>query len=514
LNENSIVYDGRLTVNEKWTTNDPLILAAGPVARFSRHCHFPHSLDRYNGRECGSFLGEYLQDHAEAILARQLEHDETIATPRNGQRDGILSSSRQASSRLKSRSGNNSSNNNNDSKNGNNNSNNKQQEESVLKQGLTSIPIARTAIPKIPSVSEQTRIISKQGSPPATTFTTPVTEYCFLPGGMTFFRSRLPGFSKAHELGREQTTLTLVSSSIATNQQQQQSQTQNKGDNNRQTSKDQNKKPTSSQSQKKVAGTSASGSRPSSSNSNAVVQKTSVRDLVVVNNGHFTSVCIDDMQRLACITYVGREIVEVPNLICLVGLAQTLVNRLCARYDERAISDLITFFREAWATALYHDRFAAFMSSLETEVMQKSEMGKIARGLAEATVAVNANGAKNNSKQQQQPQTTKQAGGTNTSSSTSATSRSNASSKAATKNAASLRSGAPKQVVYGSATTAQLAHLMRQVPHRFTKDLEIRLVDFLRLYREQLPNFLIPDLKSNAFSNSGNAKKTAATTKK
>jgi hypothetical protein len=36
LNENSIVYDGRLTIDERWTTNDPLVMGAGPVARFSR----------------------------------------------------------------------------------------------------------------------------------------------------------------------------------------------------------------------------------------------------------------------------------------------------------------------------------------------------------------------------------------------------------------------------------------------------------------------------------------------
>jgi len=36
LNQSSIVYDGRLIVDENWTTNDPLILAGGTIAKLAR----------------------------------------------------------------------------------------------------------------------------------------------------------------------------------------------------------------------------------------------------------------------------------------------------------------------------------------------------------------------------------------------------------------------------------------------------------------------------------------------
>lgn len=190
-----------------------------------------------------------------------------------------------------------------------------------------------------------------------------------------------------------------------------------------------------------------------------------------------------------CVTYLGHEIIEAPNLTCLIGRSQTIVNRLCARYDEGAINDMIrlfyfsfpfmnlfplspsfSFFRESWATMLYHDRFPAFLSSLESELLDSTEMGSVARALAIATV---------------QP-----------------TSPSHISSAApsplrATSLAASQRKK-QKQVtgpIPVAATPAQFAHVLRQVPRKFALTLEMRLVEFMRLYREQLPHFLIPEIK-------------------
>ncbi|KAH7816324.1 uncharacterized protein MONOS_18224 [Monocercomonoides exilis] len=45
----------------------------------------------------------------------------------------------------------------------------------------------------------------------------------------------------------------------------------------------------------------------------------------------------------------------------------------CSRSDKGAIPDLRSFFREAWATGICHDRFPAFLSALETELMEKTE---------------------------------------------------------------------------------------------------------------------------------------------
>ncbi|KAJ4462967.1 hypothetical protein PAPYR_196 [Paratrimastix pyriformis] len=98
LNESSIVYDGRLVVDEAWTSNDPLVLGCGTVAKLSRRvrgtgrggptsihastpfppplqhmpCRFPYTLDHFNGREAGSLLGQYILDHVVEVMSRPL----------------------------------------------------------------------------------------------------------------------------------------------------------------------------------------------------------------------------------------------------------------------------------------------------------------------------------------------------------------------------------------------------------------------------------------------------------
>ncbi|KAH7817419.1 uncharacterized protein MONOS_6897 [Monocercomonoides exilis] len=64
-------------------------------------------------------------------------------------------------------------------------------------------------------------------------------------------------------------------------------------------------------------------------------------------------------------------------MICQIGLIQTIANKLCTRYDEGAIPDLIIFFFFDWATRLFHSRFTSFLSSLESELMKKTEPGTL-----------------------------------------------------------------------------------------------------------------------------------------
>ncbi|KAH7818053.1 uncharacterized protein MONOS_18047 [Monocercomonoides exilis] len=58
-----------------------------------------------------------------------------------------------------------------------------------------------------------------------------------------------------------------------------------------------------------------------------------------------------------------------------IGLIQTIANKLCTRYDEGAIPDLIIFFFLEWAMGLLHDHLPPFVSSLESELMKKTEPG-------------------------------------------------------------------------------------------------------------------------------------------
>jgi hypothetical protein len=152
LNENSIVYDGRLTVNERWATNDPQIFGAGSVAVFSRSCQFPHSLDRYNGRECGQFVGAYLRENAEDIMS-QLESSLT----------GTFRPLEQTSSTARA-------------------------------------PVVVAKRGRYASKQEEIAAAARVAAPLPSMFLQAVTEFCYLPDGRLFFRSRIPGFSKGREL--------------------------------------------------------------------------------------------------------------------------------------------------------------------------------------------------------------------------------------------------------------------------------------------------------------------------
>jgi hypothetical protein len=64
LNENALVYDGRLVINSCFQTNDPNILAAGSLTKFSRKYGKQMPLQYFNSREVGEHLGRTLLDFA------------------------------------------------------------------------------------------------------------------------------------------------------------------------------------------------------------------------------------------------------------------------------------------------------------------------------------------------------------------------------------------------------------------------------------------------------------------
>jgi hypothetical protein len=60
LNDNSLVYDGRLVVSSRFQTNDPCIFAAGTIAKFSRRYHQRLPMSAYSTRELGRRLADIL----------------------------------------------------------------------------------------------------------------------------------------------------------------------------------------------------------------------------------------------------------------------------------------------------------------------------------------------------------------------------------------------------------------------------------------------------------------------
>jgi len=67
------------------------------------------------------------------------------------------------------------------------------------------------------------------------------------------------------------------------------------------------------------------------------------RDLLTDSEADGQRVCvhIDAHQTISQLVYCGRELVETPNLRCLVGLPQNMANSLCARYDDRGLTNFI-----------------------------------------------------------------------------------------------------------------------------------------------------------------------------
>lgn len=58
LNKRSIVFDGRVIVENNYRTTDPFVFAAGPVAMFTRRYGATQNFDDFKARDIGSHLGE------------------------------------------------------------------------------------------------------------------------------------------------------------------------------------------------------------------------------------------------------------------------------------------------------------------------------------------------------------------------------------------------------------------------------------------------------------------------
>lgn len=68
----------------------------------------------------------------------------------------------------------------------------------------------------------------------------------------------------------------------------------------------------------------------------------------------------DDYGVLNRLEYLGVEVMEVANLQCLVGMHESYLNSALASFSSSYVDDWVAFFRQKWASALYHDRFAEF----------------------------------------------------------------------------------------------------------------------------------------------------------
>ena len=225
LNDNALVYDGRLVINSCFQTNDPSILAAGSLAKYSRRYGKQLPLSAYSSREVGAALGQTILDFAV--------------------NDGA---------------------------------------------GLDTDKVPKMLKPKAVG--------------------------CTLPGNTAYFHAALPVVEAAAVAGRDLETDTA--------------------------------------------------------------------------NG-FMSVHVDAFDVITGITYFGAGSLEWGNLMRLLGQPQGYVNRLCWHYDEGKVADLTDWFRQPWAMALYHDRFAELAAALAAEI-EGDDVEAVRAGLQEWGAAQMAEG--------------------------------------------------------------------------------------------------------------------------
>lgn len=85
--------------------------------------------------------------------------------------------------------------------------------------------------------------------------------------------------------------------------------------------------------------------------------------------GTITVVKVDAFGQIVEISYIGPDPIEGRNIGRLVGWHESFLNNACFTFECGQISDWIVFFRQPWASLIYHDNFTAFAGGLK-DVLQ------------------------------------------------------------------------------------------------------------------------------------------------
>ncbi|XP_032448496.1 cilia- and flagella-associated protein 61 [Lynx canadensis] len=90
-------------------------------------------------------------------------------------------------------------------------------------------------------------------------------------------------------------------------------------------------------------------------------------------SGTYFRIHIDKYKMVETITCLSKEPFPVSNYIRLFGQHEQLLNNLCARYEDKLIPDLYSYFMEPWCMALFHDRFIDLRKELRQILTSKEE---------------------------------------------------------------------------------------------------------------------------------------------
>ncbi|XP_063774239.1 cilia- and flagella-associated protein 61 isoform X2 [Pseudophryne corroboree] len=88
-------------------------------------------------------------------------------------------------------------------------------------------------------------------------------------------------------------------------------------------------------------------------------------------NGDYFRLHINQYNMVESITCLSLKPFPESNFKCLYGQHERLLNNLCSRFQEGLITDLYSYFMEAWCMAIYHDRFIDFQQEVREILTSK-----------------------------------------------------------------------------------------------------------------------------------------------
>ncbi|KAM5218405.1 cilia- and flagella-associated protein 61 isoform 1-T2 [Hipposideros larvatus] len=90
-------------------------------------------------------------------------------------------------------------------------------------------------------------------------------------------------------------------------------------------------------------------------------------------DGTYFRIHINKYKMVETITCLSKEPFPTSNYIRLFGQHEQVLNNLCARYKDKLITDLYSYFMEPWCMALFHDRFIDLRKELRQILTSKEE---------------------------------------------------------------------------------------------------------------------------------------------
>ncbi|CAK6447385.1 unnamed protein product [Pipistrellus nathusii] len=110
--------------------------------------------------------------------------------------------------------------------------------------------------------------------------------------------------------------------------------------------------------------------------------------------GTYFRIHINNYKMVETITCLSKEPFPTSNYIRLFGQHEQALNNLCARFDDKMITDLYSYFTEPWCMALFHDRFIDLRKELRQVLTsmkeeESSSMEQLACQLVDEEISLN-----------------------------------------------------------------------------------------------------------------------------